>query len=373
VSADSALSEFLARLAPDWTAVRAGPTTRTRRGHVISVVSGDQEGNGGQLRRALRRGLPVVLVARPGAGASLRMLPSGWQHTGSLTAPTIAVILSGENGPALAHQPGSGPDLVARLEPDGSDGLAGADLRASSPAGLADAIDEALDVLQAGPDRHSADPDGSGGAGLAQVVPLEPGVGYPMEPVLERLLDRGQLVELARSGPAEVITGFATVRGTPIAVLASRPDQNHGLLTVAGMRRIARFLEIAGRLGTPLLSVVDSGGVAWEVQPDMLETFRDCLLAMYNLGVPRFILLAGDAFGAAASLYGLGMRADLVSAWPRARIAADTEVDPADSSVLAAARAGLVPDVIHPDETYAWLHDVMAIGVAAGSQEAVRG
>jgi acetyl-CoA carboxylase carboxyltransferase component len=156
-------------------------------------------------------------------------------------------------------------------------------------------------------------------------------------------------------------------------VLASRPDQNHGLLTAAGIRHIARFLEVAGRLGTPLLSVVDSGGVTWEVQPAMLETFRDCLLAMHNLRVPRFILLAGDAFGAAASLYGLGMRADLVSAWPRARIAADADVDAAGSSVLTAARAGLVPDVIHPDETYAWLRDVLRIGAAAQGQEAVRG
>jgi hypothetical protein len=327
----------------------------------------ERGGHPGRLSRAARRGLPVIAMAAPGAQESLlASLRSGWELSGALSAPTIAVLPGMQDAADICDQTVDGPDLIAAIADNGTD-AAGADLDTESASDLADAVDAALSVL-AGTIKDSAD-----GRDLTALVPVEPGRAYPMEPVLEALVDGGAVVGLRRPAAAELITGFGRVSGTPIAVLASRPDHDRGRLTTAGLRRITRLLRLAARLSLPVVSIVDSAGVRWEARPDTLDTLRDCLLATHNLRTPRFILLAGDAFGTAASLYGIGMRPDLFSAWPRGRIAADDHVDDSQCSVLEAARNGLALDVIHPGETHAWLQDVIAIAASARTQEAVNG
>jgi hypothetical protein len=375
VPTDMRLAHFIRRLAPaadpEQVSALAGAPARTRLGHAVSLLR-YQTAEMSQLHRAVRRGLPVIAIMDQDMSPSpLAAMPSGWLASGALAAPTIAVSLDAIEAASQAKMPGSGADLVARLS-SGADraNASHADLTALDPAGLADAIDAAITALS-GP--GTANGPGELSAELSTLVPTQPGAAYAMEPILRELLDGGGYVETAHGTAAELVTGFGAVRGLPLAVLASRPDHDHGQLTFAGIRRIGRFLKLVDRLGIPLLSVVDSAGVAWELCPDTLESLRDSLLAMYNLGAPKFVLLAGDAFGLAAHLMGIGMRADFVSAWPRGRIAADHDVDADDSNVLAAARAGLVHDVLHPDETYQWLADLMSITTGAPAQEASRG
>jgi hypothetical protein len=372
VTTSTRFREFIERLAPraDLTldsGAAAGLPVRTRQGHAVSLLR-CQDANYPQMERAIRRGLPTIVIAEHATPPpALAAMPSGWQATRALTAPTITVLL-GEIEEALqADVTAVGADLVARISSREKRGRAGqADMTACSPGGLADAIDDALTTLSGSLKKDT----GASGLRLSRLVPLSPGEPYAMEPVLDELLDGAYFVEVARPAAAELTTGFSTFRGSPVAVLASRPDHDHGRLTLAGIRRIARFLALVDRLGIPLLSVVDSAGVRWDVRPDSLEILRDSLLAMHNLSVPKFVLLAGNAFGTAAPLLGIGMRTDLMSAWPRGRIAADHNVDADRSSVLSAARAGLALDVIHPDETYKWLQDLITMTTGAQAPEA---
>ncbi len=365
VIARTRLAEFIERLAPgaDPTALATDPPIRTRQGHPVSLLTRCHDVSQARLRHVIRRGLPVIMLAEDTAELDPPLRDaSGWLGSGALAAPTVLVLLTDSDTGLQGLLPDDGPDLTARLSHDAQSVPAGpAELTAASPAELADVIDDALTALAGGVKAEPAAAEHK----LADLVPVTPGAPYAIEPVLRRLLDQGTFIPAAGRPVAELATGFGSYAGVPIAVLASRPDHDHGRLTMAGIRQISRFLALVDRLGIPLLSVVDSAGIVWEARPDTLEGLRDGLLAMQNLRVPKYVLLAGDAFGTVGPLMGVGMRADLVSAWPRGRIAADPDVDAAGSSVLTAARAGLALDVIHPDETHTWLRDLVALTTEA--------
>jgi Carboxyl transferase domain len=370
VATNTIAAQFLEHLIPGAPAGgrdhAGGLPMRTRHGNTVNVLRWNSGTRLGELSRPLRRGLPTIIVIAPDTPPdALAAVEHGWRRIGTLAAPTIAVLLSDDiRIPAVWRE--GGPDLIACLghgrRPAPTES---ADIEAATPAELAAATDVALAIL-----RCSLGPPDPAGTAISGLVPLTPGTPYNLGAVIERLLDGGRLVQVRRPSAPELVTGFAAVAGSPVAVLASRPDYDHGRLTPPGVRRLSRFLTVVERLGTPLLSVVDTCGMSWAAGPDTLEVLRDALLAMYNLSVPKFVLVAGNAYGTAAPLYGVvGMRADLVAAWPRGHIGADPEVSLAESSVIAAARSGHALDVIHPDETYRWLLEVTGIAAAARPKE----
>lgn len=372
MTTNTTAEQFLEGLIPEALAGgdgAGGLPIRTRHGNIVSVLRWNMAARPRELSRLLRRGLPTIIVIAPDTPPdTLAAVEAGWRRIGALTAPTIAVLLSNDiQIPAAWRE--AGPDLIARLtHGPGSVPAESADIEAATAAELAAAIDISLASL-----RCSLGPPDLPGTAVSGLVPLAPGTPYDLEAVIERLVDGGRLVQVRRPEAPELVTGFAAVARSPVAILASRPDNDHGRLTPPGIRRIGRFLSVVERLGTPLLSVVDTCGMSWAVGPDTLEVLRDALLAMHDLSVPKFVLVAGDAYGTAAALYGVvGMRADLVAAWPRGRIGADAEVSLAESSVMAAARSGHALDVIHPDETYRWLLEVTGIAAATRPEETAR-
>lgn len=204
---------------------------------------------------------------------------------------------------------------------------------------------------------------------LTELVPFETGAAYAMAPVLDAIVDAPGLLALDDDAGLGIRTGTARLGGRAVGVLAADPATEAGRLGVAACRAIVRLAELCTAAHLPLLSFVDSAGLRAEpIGDELLRTLR----TMWAAPMPKVVVVTGRAEGAAAALLGaVGVRADFVAAWPRARFAgpeADPGPDGSDgpggrdaASVWAAALDGALLDVIAPAETRRRLVEVLDV------------
>jgi acetyl-CoA carboxylase carboxyltransferase component len=125
---------------------------------------------------------------------------------------------------------------------------------------------------------------------------------------LDLLLDAGSLVEdglfanaLAADLPADgVVTGLGTVDGRQVAVMANDPTVKAGSWGARTVEKIVRIQETAGRLGVPLLYLVDSAGARITDQVEMFPGRRHAGRIFRNQvwlsgRVPQVCLLLGPS------------------------------------------------------------------------------
>jgi acetyl-CoA carboxylase carboxyltransferase component len=208
-------------------------------------------------------------------------------------------------------------------------------------------------------DGESSQPGGH--RSLLDIVPFPIEEPYEPEPVLERIVDDGNWLELDADSAREVLTIVARIGGRSVGIAASRPGFDQGRLGPAGCARVARLLRWCSRGGRPFLSMVDTAGVGEAEDIEELETMRNVATSVRGADVVKLAIVTGRAMGLGATvLAAVGGRADMVMPWPRAhfaltdspaRIGGDGEAE--SSAVGRAARSGDVMDVMHPDETRA--------------------
>ncbi len=211
---------------------------------------------------------------------------------------------------------------------------------------------------------------------------LTPGC-YDMAWVLDALAD-SVMPTSADYGPG-VITAFARVGGRTVGLVATQPRAKDGILDGAACRKAARFVRFCDGFRLPVLTLVDTAGVAMDAAEEAGGLVNSCceLLDAYaGATVPKVTVLCGRANGSAMALLGcreMGM--DAVYAWPQAQLsvlppetaanilfAREIAVaeDPAaaraaaiarwqldESSPLHAAELGLLDDIITPRDTRA--------------------
>jgi len=99
-----------------------------------------------------------------------------------------------------------------------------------------------------------------------------------------------------------VVTGFATVEGNPIYVVAQNGKVLSGGISKANCDKICKTLVTAANNNTPVLYVLDTKGVQTGEGVTVLEGIADVLYEMNGLRgvVPQFALVDGECFGAFA-------------------------------------------------------------------------
>lgn len=192
---------------------------------------------------------------------------------------------------------------------------------------VADAGEDLLAALRA---RHEATGDA---ARTEQVQRRHATGGRTARENLAHLLDDGSFVELgglalaAQRGrrsmqellertPADgVLTGFGTVRGTPVAVVAYDYTVLAGTQGMVGHRKLDRLFELAARRRTPVVLYAEGGGGrpgdTDHLVVSALDTRAFVLWAGLSGIVPRIAIVHGRCFAGNAALAGC---ADLVIA-----------------------------------------------------------
>ena len=101
-----------------------------------------------------------------------------------------------------------------------------------------------------------------------------------------------------------VVTGFATVDGNPVYVVAQNFSVMNGGLSEANCAKIIKCIDAAERASTPLLYLLNTHGVQVGEGIPVLEGISKVLLRSAQLRecAPQYVVVNGDVYGAAAML-----------------------------------------------------------------------
>jgi acyl-CoA carboxylase subunit beta len=313
------------------------------------------------LEIARRNRLPVINLVESG-GADLPtqseiFVPGGkifhdLTELSGLGIPTIALVF-GNSTAGGAYVPGmcdytvfvdhqakvflGGPPLVKMATGEDADDeeLGGARMHAEV-SGLADyfATDE-RDAIRLGrrivselnwrklgpPPSLPADEPGHDPEELLGIAPADVRVPFDPREVLARVLDGSRFGEYKESYGTSLVTGWASVHGYPVGVLANA----RGVLFSEESKKAAEFILLANQTDTPLLFLQNTTGymvgTSYE-QGGIIKDGAKMINAVTGSTVPHITLNMAASFG--AGNYGMCGRAydpRLLFAWPGSKLA----------------------------------------------------
>lgn len=189
------------------------------------------------------------------------------------------------------------------------------------------------------------------------------------------ICDADTVIALGEQKKDGMLTALASIGGVVCGIVATDRAQNGGKITKNGARRAAQTVSLCDSLGLPILTLVDSEGIAPTCSPCSAKAYGALAGAYANAKSPKVTVVTGNAYGAAFSL--LGSRAggaDLALALPEAVISvmspesavaflkndqitqnktrADLEAEwkHTQASAIAAAEKGDIDDIIPAEE-----------------------
>jgi acyl-CoA carboxylase subunit beta len=313
------------------------------------------------LEIARRNRLPVLNLVESG-GADLPsqsdlFVPAGkifhdLTELSAMGVPTIALVF-GNSTAGGAYVPGmcdysvlvdgqakvflGGPPLVKMATGEQADDeeLGGARMHAQV-SGLADyfAADE-RDAIRLGrrivselnwrkqgpPPSRRADEPRYDPEELLGIAPADFRVPFDPREVLARVVDGSVFGEYKPSYGTSLVTGWASVHGYPVGVLANA----RGVLFSEESKKAAEFIQLANQIDTPLVFLQNTTGymvgTSYE-QGGIIKDGAKMINAVTNSSVPHITINLAASFG--AGNYGMSGRAydpRLMFAWPGSRLA----------------------------------------------------
>ena len=201
--------------------------------------------------------------------------------------------------------------------------------------------------------------------------------------LLGAMADAGQYVELHKDWGKEIRVALCRIGGRSVGIVASNAAENEGMLTPAAAAKAARFIRLCDCYSLPVVSLINSKGVAVpevNAQSWTMISVAQLLYAYAEATCPKVSVVVGNAIGQSyIAMAGKG-NADMTYAWPgavisavtpeaavqvlytkelkegkepaletRARLEKEFSEDVADG--VAAAAAGMIDDVCDPAET----------------------
>jgi propionyl-CoA carboxylase beta chain len=122
-----------------------------------------------------------------------------------------------------------------------------------------------------------------------------------------------------------VVTGFASIGGEPVGVVANQPMVLAGTLDIPASQKAARFVAFCDAFNIPLLTLVDTPGfypgkdLEWR---GMIRHGGQLVFAYARATVPRVSVILRKSYGGAYIVMdSKTMGNDLCLAWPTAELA----------------------------------------------------
>ncbi|HJQ69378.1 MAG TPA: acyl-CoA carboxylase subunit beta [Blastocatellia bacterium] len=197
---------------------------------------------------------------------------------------------------------------------------------------------------------------------IYDIMPADHRHPYDMRDVLDCLIDGGELDEFQADYAKEMITGHAHIAGIPVGIIANqrglirgpagKPPKFGGIIYTDSAEKVAYFIEMCNRHGTPLLFLQDVSGFMVGTDAEhsgIIRAGARFVEAMATATVPKLVLTLNHASGAGYyAMAGQGFDPDFIFTWPTGRMG----VMEGDSAVMALfsaeleklERAGRQPD-----------------------------
>jgi len=315
------------------------------------------------LQTALAKRLPVVLMlSSSGADAHHGVAAlHGWGEAARVLVRCSGVVpvLAGVTGQAIsgialliglsdivvmsddAYAFVSGPVPVREMTgvAIGPDELGGAPIHATasgtasavtSADGVAEVLTEILSYLPSHCDElppffETSDPRHRPTPAAGEMLPSVPTGAYDVRDIITELVDEGCLTELRAQWAPNLVTGFASLGGYCVGVVANQPMSIAGTLDIAASQKGARFVNFCDAFGLPLITLVDTPGfypgkdLEWR---GMIRHGAQLAFAYARATVPRVAVVLRKSYGGAYIVMdSKTMGNDVYLAWPSAELA----------------------------------------------------
>ncbi|MFH1088119.1 MAG: acyl-CoA carboxylase subunit beta [Chloroflexota bacterium] len=187
---------------------------------------------------------------------------------------------------------------------------------------------------------------------LDTIVPDQPARPYDMYKVIQAIADDGRFFEIMKDYARSVIAGFARFNGRVAGIWANQPMVAAGVIDVDASDKGARFIRTCDLFNIPVVALADCPGYMIGSEQDWKGILRHgakLLFAWADATVPLISIMVRKSYaGAHYGMLDKGIGADLVFAWPTARVTI-VGADTAASVVFARE----IRDSANPEETRA--------------------
>ena len=148
---------------------------------------------------------------------------------------------------------------------------------------------------------------------------------YDVRDVIRAICDDEDFLEVRPRWSANLVTGFATMNGRPVGVLANQPMVLAGTLDIPASQKGARFVAFCDAFNLPIITLVDTPGfypgkdLEWR---GMIRHGAQLVFAYGRATVPRICVILRKSYGGAYIVMdSKRMGNDLCVAWPWAELA----------------------------------------------------
>lgn len=200
--------------------------------------------------------------------------------------------------------------------------------------------------------------------------------------LLITISDNNLFVEAKKDYAKDMVTGFIRFNGATVGCVANQGNEGGDVLSVKGAYKAAEFVSFCDAFEIPVLTVTNVKGYKATVEEEagLAKAVATMTAAFAGASVPKVNLITGQAFGSAyTAMNSKSIGADIEYAWTNAKIGMmdpeqavqimyKAELDQAEdkkallaekkklfaeeqASAMAAARRGIVDDIIVPDAT----------------------
>ncbi len=168
--------------------------------------------------------------------------------------------------------------------------------------------------------------------GLYDLMPADHRLPYPVEEVIQRIVDREGYLEFQPEHAPELLCAHARLAGYPVALVANRRGflktaegpRIGGIVYTESARKAAYFVENAERRGAPLVYFQDVSGFMVGVEAEsegIIRAGAQMVESMACATVPKVVLTLNHASGAGYyAMSGQGFDPHFTFGWPTARI-----------------------------------------------------
>lgn len=159
---------------------------------------------------------------------------------------------------------------------------------------------------------------------LDDLIPDNPNKAYDMRKVIRAVVDGGDFLEILPYYATNVMVGFARFSGRPVGLVANQPKVMAGVLDINACDKMARFIRFCDLFNIPLVSLADCPGYLIGSQQDWNGILRHGAKLLYSWAdatVPLIAVMVRKSYaGAHYGMLDKSIGADLVYAWPTARV-----------------------------------------------------
>ncbi|SDM62788.1 Acetyl-CoA carboxylase, carboxyltransferase component [Fictibacillus solisalsi] len=165
----------------------------------------------------------------------------------------------------------------------------------------------------------------SPGREIGEIVPKNQNVPFDMYEFINRVADEGSFFEIKKLFAAELVTGFARIKGRPVGLIANQPKVKGGVLFVDSADKAAKFITLCDAFNIPVLFLADVPGFMIGTKVERAGIIRHgakLIAAMSDVTVPKISVIVRKAYGAGLyAMAGPAFEPDCCIALPTAQIA----------------------------------------------------